>query len=109
MIKDRGMKKWQGMMLPEHVAVLNKFFGEKKRVPKPDLNEWDLHANEETLQIALKRKCEMTIKMWWDGGFHFRGGIIKDVDLSKRTIDVDDPFGLHTYMLDSIVDVTVTE
>lgn len=109
MIKDRGMQKWKGMMLPEHVALLNEYFGEKKKVPKPELNEWDLHAIEETLQIALKRKCDMTIKMWRDGQFQYRGGIIKEVDLSKWTIDVDDPFGLHTYLLDSIVDVTVTE
>ena len=103
------MQKWKGMMLPEHVALLNEYFGEKKKVPKPDLNEWELHAIEETLQIALKRKSDMTIKMWWDSEFHLRGGIIQDVDLRKRTIDVDDPFGLHTYLLDSIVDVTVTE
>jgi len=34
LIKDRGMKKWQGMMLPEQVALLNEYFGEKKKVYK---------------------------------------------------------------------------
>ena len=97
------------MMLPEHVALLNELFGEKKKVPKPELNEWNLHAIVETLQIALKRKCDMTIKMWWDGEFHFRGGIIQEVDIIKRKISVDDPFGLYSYQLNSIVDVTVTE
>ncbi|MDF2064960.1 YolD-like family protein [Bacillus sp. Cr_A10] len=97
------------MMLPEHLKLIRSYTEEQKKIPLPQLDEWDLHAIEETINIAIKRKCDVTIKMWRDGEFILRGGIIQNVDLKNRTIEVDDPFELHNYNLDVIVDVTVTD
>ncbi|ALC88135.1 hypothetical protein AM499_07765 [Bacillus sp. FJAT-22090] len=108
-VRDRGNKKWVAMMLPEHLKLIRSYSEEQTKVPRPILNEWDLEAIEETINIANKRKCDVTIKMWRDGEFILRGGIIQNVDLKNRTIEVDDPFGLHNYNLDLIVDVTVLE
>ncbi|UAW07779.1 YolD-like family protein [Psychrobacillus phage PVJ1] len=109
MLKDRGMQKWKGMMLPEHTALLNEYFGEKKKVPKPELDEWALHEIEESLQLAIKRKCDVLLKIWEDGRLYIRGGEIARVDLQRRILELDDPFGLHTFSLDDIVDVTAAE
>lgn len=103
------MKKWQGMMLPEHTASLIEYFVEKKKVPKPELDEWDLHAIEETLQIAIKQKCDVLLEIWEDGRLYIRGGAIVKVDLHRRILELDDPFGLHTFRVDDIVDVTAAE
>jgi hypothetical protein len=108
-VRDRGMKKWQGMMLTEHVNLLREFNEETKKVSRPNLDEWDLHAIEETVNIAIKRKCDALIKLWEDGKFVFYGGVIESVDVQRRTIELDNPFGIFTYKIDDIVDVTVTE
>lgn len=108
-VKDRGSKKWVAMMIPEHLKMIRSINEEQKEIPRPQLNEWDLHAIEETINIAIKRKSDVTIKMWKDREFIFRGGIIQNVDLKDRTIEVDNPYGLHKYILDDIVDVTVTD
>ena len=96
-------------MLPEHVALLREYSGEQKKVSKPELEEWDLHAIEETVNMAIKRKCDVLIKLWEDGKFVFYGGFIESVDVQRRTLVPDNPFGLRCFNLADIVDVTVSE
>ncbi|KQL37591.1 hypothetical protein AN959_03435 [Psychrobacillus sp. FJAT-21963] len=108
-VKDRGSKKWVAMMLPEHLKLIRSYKEEQKKIPRPQLDEWDLHAIEETINIAIKRKSDVVIKLWKDGEFILRGGIIQNVDLKDRIIEVDNPYGLLSYNLDDIVDVTVTD
>lgn len=109
-VRDRGNKKWVAMMLPEHLKLIRSYSEEQTKVPRTKLNEWDLEAIEETINIAIKRKCDVTIKMLnEEGRFAFRGGIILTVDLKKRTIEVEGSIGHHKYKLDDIVDVTVTD
>lgn len=106
----RRNTKWgTSMMLPEHVKLLREYYVEQKRVPRPILGEWDLHAIEETLQIAIKQNCDVLLKIWEDGRLYIRGGAIAKVDLKRRILELEDPFGLHTFKLDDIVDVTAAE
>ncbi|MFJ8066994.1 hypothetical protein ACIQYS_20680 [Psychrobacillus sp. NPDC096426] len=42
MIRDRGMKKWQGMMLPEHVRLLRKRRENLTKIRCPELDEQKL-------------------------------------------------------------------
>ncbi|MEI4770953.1 YolD-like family protein [Psychrobacillus sp. FJAT-51614] len=108
-VQDRGSKKWVAMVLPEHVKLMRDYVREQQLIPRPQLNEWDLEIIEETINLAMTRKCDVAIKMWRDGKYVLRGGIIQRVDLKQRTMEVDDPFGLHKYKLDEVVDVTVLE
>lgn len=50
---DRGMKKWRGMMIPEHVELLKKW-REEEEVEKPILDEQKLQEFEEIVQEALE-------------------------------------------------------
>lgn len=109
MINDRGMKKWQGMMLTEHVTMLHEFNHEQKKIPKPLLDEYDLHAIEVTAQSAIKQKKDVLLKIWRDGEIVLNCGTIESIDLEKRTLDLDNPFNLNTYLLDEIVDVTILD
>ena len=108
-VRDRGSKKLVAIMLPEHVKMIRDYNEEVKKVPRPQLNEWDVHAIEETLQIAIKRKCTVILKMWKEGQIYLSGGTIESVDLKRRTLELDDPFGLRTFNLDEIVDITEKE
>lgn len=52
-IKDRGIIKWQGMMLTEHVEMIRAWYEENKHDVKPDLNEYDLQLLQEELVLAM--------------------------------------------------------
>ena len=109
MINDRGMMKWQGMMLTEHVAMLKEYNQELKKDPRPNLDEWDYDAIQHTLDMAIKRKADTKVKLWRDGAFIYNRGIVESVDLERRIIELDDPFSLLKLNLDEIVDVTIMD
>ena len=97
------------MMLPEHVALIRQYNKEIKKVPRPDLDEWDLDAIQENIEIAMKRNVDVKIKTWDDGKFIFHNGKITWVDLGRRTIEMEHVFKSFMLKLDEIVDVTVLE
>ena len=109
MIRDRGMKKWQGMMLTEHVAMLKGYNQELKREPKPQLDEWDYDAIQHTLDTAIKSKADTKIKRWKHGEFIYNRGTVEGVNLQKREIELQDPFYLLSLKLDEIIDVTIMD
>lgn len=108
-LQDRGSKKWVAMMLPEHVALLREYSLEIKREPKPDLDEWDYDAIQHTLDAAYIRKSDTKIIMWRDGQFIYNRGTIESIDLTRRTLELQDPFYLYSLKLDEIVDVTIMD
>lgn len=102
--------KWKtSMMLPEHVAMLRNYGEEVKREDRPDLNEWDLEAIQDCLHRSMLSKSDTKIKMWRDGQFFYNRGTIEDIDLKRRTLELQDPFYLLSLNLDEIVDVTIMD
>ena len=57
----------------------------------------------------MKRSVDIEIKTWEDGQFTFHNGKVIWVDLSRRTIEMEDVFKSFVIKLDEIVDVTVLE
>ena len=108
-LQDRGNKKWVAMMLTEHVSLLRKYGEEIKREAKPDLDEWDYDAIQHTLDMAIKSKADTKVKLWRDGTFIYKRGIVESVDLRRRVIELEDPFSMLQLKLDEIVDVTIMD
>ena len=63
--QDRGMKKWQGFMLSDHIATLNRDKEEKAKVytEKDTMSETEISqvllqafANNKTVAVQLKEK-----------------------------------------------------
>ncbi len=63
--QDRGMKKWQGFMLSDHIATLNRDKEEKAKVyaEKDTMSETDVSqvllqafANNKSVSVQLKEK-----------------------------------------------------
>lgn len=107
--KDRGSKKWVAMMLTEHVGLLREYLGDQDKVARPQLEEWDYDAIQECLEMAMKMKSDTKVKLWKDGEFEYKRGTIEGVDLTRRTIELQDPFYLHQIYLGDIVDVTIMD
>lgn len=105
----QGVKWKTSMMLPEHVKMLRNFADEVKREEKPDLNEWDLEAIHDCLQLAMLSKADTKLKLWRDGQFYFNRGTVESIDIQRRTLEVQDPFYLLSIQLDEIVDVTIMD
>lgn len=108
-LKHRDDKWGMSMMLPEHVEVLRNYYDEQKKVPRPELNEWDLEILQISLEKALKSKTDTKIKLWKDGEFYYNRGTIESVDFTRRTIELQDPFCLLSINLEEIVDLTIVE
>lgn len=105
-IKDRGAIKWQGMFLPEHVEMIRAWREEDNRVDKPELDEWDLQAIQEELELSIKRRCEVQIQIWKDWKFHYHTGSIEEMDFKTKSITYRDSFGLHRLPVDQIISIT---
>lgn len=108
-VQDRGSKKWVAMMLPEHLKLIRQYNDDSKKIPKPELNEWDLEAIQESIELAMKRNVEVKIKLWKDGGFTIYVGKLIWVDLNRRLIEMEDTFKSFSLGLDEIVDITLLE
>ncbi|KRG13932.1 hypothetical protein ACA30_13475 [Virgibacillus soli] len=54
MMKDRGMKKWHGFMMPEHIGSLGGMWHEGEKEKKPILDEYQLREIDEKLATAQK-------------------------------------------------------
>jgi hypothetical protein len=108
-VQDRGSKKWVAMMLPEHLKLIRQYNDDSKKIPKPELNEWDLETIQESIELAMKRNVEVKIKLWKDGGFTIYVGKLIWVDLNRRLIEMEDTFKSFSLRLDEIVDITLLE
>ena len=86
-LRDTGSKKWDELMLPEHLKLVREYIDEQKKTSRPQLDEWGLDIIQENIEIAMKRNVEVVIKTWKDGGFILHVGKIICVDLIKRKIN----------------------
>lgn len=108
-IKDRGMVKWQGMMLPEHSQLLRDWYAEDDQDKKPELTIDDLELIQEEIETALTRRCEVRMKTWRNHKFHFHCGVIKELDSERRLLVFEDPFSEYHIPAGEIIGIQLTE
>lgn len=108
-VQDRGALKWTALMLPEHVRMLREWHEEDNRVPKPELEEFDLQQIEEEIDLAFKRKCEVLMKSWKDYKIIEHRGKIEQIELDARQVFYTNLSGRHRLAVDEIVAVSSTE
>ncbi|MBT2571128.1 YolD-like family protein [Planococcus sp. ISL-110] len=104
-IKDRGVIKWQGMMLTEHVDLIRAWYEEDKHGVKPVLEEIDLQLLQEEMILASQRKCHVKIKTWKEKNFHYHVGIIQELNKRSRSIVYENPEGLHWLSMNELVGI----
>lgn len=102
-VQDRGNLKWTALMLPEHIRMLREWYEEDHRIPRPDLDEFDLRQIQEELDVGLKRNCEMKIETWHDEQVTEHRGRIERIDLSARNLFYENSSGRQRLSLDEII------
>lgn len=108
-VKDRGSTKWQGMFLTEHVQMLRDLREEQNKMPKPNLDEYDLQLIFEEMDLALRRKCNIIIHTWRDGEVTRHHGTIVSINKKTRILAYEDPFKQRTLNIDEIVSVNMVD
>lgn len=90
---DRGMKKWQGLMLPEHVKLIRELSANESYIQQSLLDDWELQQIQEELEVAYKRQCVAQVTVWRKGEHITYIGEISELDHRLNLISVEGPFG----------------
>ncbi|QNK87725.1 YolD-like family protein [Sporosarcina sp. resist] len=108
-IRDRGAKKWTTMMLSEHLVELRKWLKEDNNEERPELNDFDLEAIKEEMEVAYKRKCLTFVKSWGNGEIILHSGVMKEIDVDSMCITIYGPFGKDRILVKDIIGVRCEE
>lgn len=108
-IRDRGIKKWQGLMLTEHVTAVQQWREEDNQVVRPKLDEFELELIADEIQRAYKGKMSIKLTYWRDGILKGDYGKIISIDNKSKSIVLDDPFTTTRYPFSDIVAVLIIE
>lgn len=106
-IKDRGNKKWQGLILTEHAALIREWEEECLRDERPKLDEWELTLIADEIERAHKNKATIKLTYWREGYLKDDYGNVIDIDKLSQTIVLDDPFSTTRYSFSEIVAVSL--
>lgn len=108
-LRDRGMMKWQGMMLTEHVNLLKAWYEEEEHIPEPNLNEFDLQLLQGDLEVAMKRKSMVKLKTWRDKKVYEHVGMFETVDSHSRYAVYSDSSGMKRVPINEIFSVELLD
>lgn len=110
MIKDRGMMKWRGMMLPEHIQSLKELAIDQMRESKPILDEYQIQEHEEQIHYAMAFNFPVKLSVWQDGFTDVYTVYVHYVDsLNKQIRGIDNEDTVYTIRFEDIVDIEVME
>ena len=93
MIRDRGIIKWNSLMLPEHVTMLRDWTKEDTYKKSKQLDEQKLELLNETAQMAIESGVEVTIDYFSDHEYEKVTGKIDSFDIVKKAFRIRDSVG----------------
>ncbi|MBS4200264.1 YolD-like family protein [Bacillus sp. FJAT-49732] len=105
-IKDRGMKKWHGFMMPEHIGHLHEMWEEYEKEKKPILDEYQLREIDEKLAAANEFNLPVIFELWINGFFEDAEGRVHNIDSLNKTVWITEWNGdLKKIKMDDVVGV----
>lgn len=109
MIRDRGNIKWTAMMLPEHVKMLRDWQDENEKVENPQLNELDLTLMADEIERAYRGKNFIKLTFLQNGYLKNDTGEIIKIDVSDKSLVLENPFATTRYKFGEIVVATIID
>jgi hypothetical protein len=108
MLKERGLKKYQGFFMTEHTDSLRQYFKEYEYKKKPILDEHKIEEMNQTIQTALEFNSALNFTYYYNHDFHLLVGNIHYVDELKQELRIMDLHNsLHKLKFTDIVDVRI--
>ena len=108
-IRNRGMMKWQGLMLTEHMKRLEEWGSEYEKIERPHLEDWEQDLIAEEIERAFESKSTIRLTYWDNGRIKHDYGVLIEINLKSKSIVIDDPFGTTCYSFDEIVSATLID
>jgi hypothetical protein len=106
MIKDRGLKKWTAMVLPEHRLALMKLSLDQQYIEKPNLDEQQLAQINQVINEAMANNQIVEVDYYKDHSYQTISGRIIFLDWLTRSIKLEDEHKkTHYLVLDNVLDI----
>ncbi|KAB2337667.1 YolD-like family protein [Cytobacillus depressus] len=86
MIRDRGLKKWKGFFMPEHISMLNKCYVDGKKLKKPVIDEQEFEEIGVIVMESLNYLVQIKLTVWQEGYFKYHSGVVSKVDQLMKYI-----------------------
>ncbi|VXC03813.1 conserved hypothetical protein [Exiguobacterium sp. 8H] len=85
---DRGEKKWVPFLMPEHKALLIKYYREVQKIEMPDIDDHLLDVYERVLNDAIFSGDRVTVRYVTDGEMRQFHGFVHRVDYMDRVVEL---------------------
>lgn len=108
-INDRGLKKWQGFFMPEHVAQIKEMWLDDQKIKMPIWDEEQIAEFEQLIKYAKDYNLYVDLSLYEDGFERKITCSIKTLDLLKKVIKVATAEGMESIQFDKILKVTVID
>lgn len=106
MLKDRGLKKWGSLMLPEHVQLLKEALFEENEVHKPVLDEQEIIEMESLIVEGMEFNYSLTFSIFSAGFVQEIKGKTHYIDHLKKELRlIDHSGGIHFLSFDQLIAV----
>lgn len=106
-INDRGLMKWQGFFMTEHVKLLKEYENDElKRVVKPELDLQQIEEINFLLMEAMEYNNMLSFSYYRGGHIYSCEGFVHYIDHIKKEIRlVDFQDIVHKLKFNELVDV----
>lgn len=84
--KCRGAIKWRGLMIPEHVAEIQKWKKESHANVKKTLTDWELEDLQQTIDSAFTQKKIVTLTVWQNAKYVQFTGTITNMHFESQQL-----------------------
>jgi REP element-mobilizing transposase RayT len=88
--KDRGMKKWNGFLMPESIKMLKDLWEDAHKTPRPNLDETKIEEMERLLLESIDTRILLEITTWTNGFYTSHVGFVTKIDPLKKRIQIQD-------------------
>lgn len=89
MNRDRGMKKWTQMMLPEHKELLHKLNQREAFQLMPELDPQEQEEMTRKMLLAFHKRSPVTLSIWENGGIHEVTGVLTQLQHEAKRVQLD--------------------
>ena len=97
--RDRGELKWIPFLMPEHVALLKRYYAQIQKIELPDLDEQLLYLWQTELERAIREGYQLEVTLFLDGLTTSIRGYVHAIYYAEREVELFDgevrrvPFG----------------
>ncbi|MED1711687.1 YolD-like family protein [Bacillus thuringiensis] len=108
-INDRGLKKWQGFFMPEHVEGIKQMWLDDQKIKMPIWDEEQIAEFEQLIRYAKDYNLYVDLSIYNEGFERKITCSVKALNPLEKVIKVVTADGMENIQFDKILNVTVID